>query len=68
MPRTFTVTVNLDGDAFQPDPARELGDILDHVRRQIMAGTKHYGCYQTILDSNGNDVGRWRVPEVGGRP
>lgn len=53
----FTLTIDLDNDAFQPDPAEELAYHLRRITNQIAAG------YQSapIIDTNGNTVGSWSI-------
>lgn len=65
---TFTVKIDTDGAAFHredddtPDPGAELARILrviaDRVEREHPV---EYDMFQTILDINGNDVGRFAL-------
>jgi hypothetical protein len=54
----FTVTISTDNAAFNPDPAPELARILRAIADRIDRG-EDIRMYQTILDVNGNDVGRF---------
>lgn len=56
----FRLTVNTDNSAFEDDPARELVRILHSVAGRIERGDD-FSMYQTILDANGNDVGRFAL-------
>lgn len=56
MPR-FVVNMTTDNAAFQDDP-REIPRILRAIAQQIEDG-RDYSMFQTILDANGNDVGRY---------
>ena len=55
----FQVFLNLDNDAFQPDPTEEIVRILRDIadRMEIEGETPEF--FKTILDYNGNDVGRY---------
>lgn len=62
----FVINLTLDGAAFEPDPAPELARILRGIAGRIEAGecdqSKWLGrTWKTILDTNGNDVGRFRL-------
>jgi hypothetical protein len=59
--RTFTLTINLDNDAFQPEAEPEVSRILRVVADRLEQNPG-YPMYQTVLDVNGNDVGRFRLP------
>ena len=60
--QTLRVTVRCEGAAFEDDPSFELADILEKIANNLRAnGTAGVRLYQTILDYNGNDVGRWKV-------
>jgi hypothetical protein len=51
---TFIVSIEMDNDAFQPDPSLELRTLLLEIAERV----RLYGpdC-KTILDTNGNSVG-----------
>lgn len=73
----FLLNINVDNDAFQPDPyaetARLLREIADRLDTVTPSRKEHEYClgdygdsrkgwtghYQTLLDINGNDVGRY---------
>lgn len=76
----FTLTIDVDNDAFQPDPYAETAAILRSIAGRIedarpprstrrgpedenrlgdYANGAWTGHFQTVLDSNGNDVGRY---------
>lgn len=57
---TFTIKIDTDSDAFQPEPERELARILWHISTHL-AKAKASGFYETIFDANGNYVGRWAL-------
>jgi hypothetical protein len=57
----FVLSLTTDNDAFQPEPALELAVILRKIADQIEAGDRDIHCYQTIFDTNGNDVGRYAL-------
>lgn len=58
--RTFTVALTADNEAFGEDPAHEVTRILraiaDRIDREGLSGY-----FETILDANGNDVGRFAL-------
>lgn len=54
----FSVAINTESAAFEDDPAPELARILRHIAQRIEDGETG-DMFQTILDENGNDVGRW---------
>lgn len=72
MSSVFTVKIRCDSDAFCDDTgtsspesaAPELAHILREIADQIEAGAP-FGWYQTILDRNGNDVGRYAMKAEG---
>lgn len=51
---TFIVSIEMDNDAFQPDPSLELRTLLLEIAERV----RLYGpdC-KTIIDTNGNNVG-----------
>ncbi len=60
----FTCTIDMDNAAFEdvntlPDMLENIINTLDHV----LTSPKHTVKSQTILDPNGNDVGRWKVTD-----
>lgn len=57
----FTMNVDTGNDAFHQDPGGELARILRVVADKIERGDYHPGHSKTILDVNGNDVGRWKI-------
>lgn len=67
MPK-FTLNIHTDGDAFHPTPYDELARILDEVAEKVRAGSEDLGWFQTILDANGNDVGRFAIKTDDDRP
>ena len=51
---TFIVSIEIDNDAFQPDPGLELQGILFNLSKRV----RLYGPSNLhLLDSNGNRVG-----------
>ena len=64
----FTLTIRTDNDAFHdPDtgdfsPELEVADILQRIVARVLSH-ETTGKYQTIHDSNGNDVGRFKLTE-----
>lgn len=60
---TFTLTVNTDNAAFEPQPGQELWRILSTLGRRVVdespAGFEH-----PIRDTNGNTVGTWTWTEA----
>lgn len=68
----FRLHIDCDNAAFEPSPAPELARILRSIadRLDTVEGEdytdQHGGWikhYQTVLDSNGNDVGRYAVKD-----
>lgn len=60
----FTMNVDMDNDAFcQDDGPDELARILRAVADKIERGEYHPGHSKTVLDVNGNDVGRWKIAQ-----
>lgn len=57
---TFTIKIDTDNDAFQPDPADEIVRLLLAIAARIQ-GEGLSGYYETIRDVNGNDVGRFAL-------
>lgn len=60
-PNIFTMHVELDNAAFEGDPKPELARILRHEADRMERGDYYRGHSQTILDVNGNDVGRGKI-------
>jgi hypothetical protein len=61
----FRLNVHTDNAAFDPDPAPELARILRAAAERIESG-EYIGHYLTILDVNGNDVGRFALKNEDG--
>ncbi len=64
---TFTIKIDCDNNAFDPDPAPELVRIL----RQIIQRMETEGApthYRTIFDINGNKVGLYALKDLRGKP
>lgn len=57
----FTMSVDMDNAAFE-SPV-ELGDILAQVGDKVMDERYHVGHTESILDTNGNRVGSWKIAE-----
>ncbi len=74
---TFRLNIDVDNDAFQPDPRPEVAAILMGIAKQLMADvhtepwnpdgrrSNTLRMYQTIFDCNGNDVGRFAFKKQG---
>jgi len=62
---TFTLLINTGNDAFHPDPRIELSRILQGIVDKMRDGD-NLRDYQTIMDINGNSVGRYTMK--GGKP
>ena len=60
---TFTVKFDCDNAAFTDNGGDDVGEIVrimrDLANKIEVEGVADY--WQTIRDSNGNDVGRWRL-------
>lgn len=63
----FTVKINCSTHAFQENMNGELARILSDIAGKIGAceATRLQGSSQTIRDSRGNDVGRWKLHNEG---
>lgn len=66
----FTLYIRLDGAAFSDSndrhvPDYELARILRKEADRIERGDYYRGHSQTILDANGNDVGRGKIHPEG---
>ena len=59
---TFTLKIDTDSAAFEGDPSPELARILRGIADHIERGGE-YEFFQTILDVNGNDVGRYALKD-----
>lgn len=57
---TFTITIDMDGAAFEDNPT-ELGDILRAVADRMDATYTDVADTTPVLDSNGNTVGSWSI-------
>ena len=53
----LTIDICTDNDAFQPDPAPELADILTLLAQRINKNDIHCGDRIALTDVNGNCVG-----------
>jgi len=58
---TFRVQFDIDNDAFVSDPVSEAARILAEVRARILREGTLPTHALTIFDSNGNDVGRFKL-------
>ena len=56
----FTLNLTTDNEAFDPDPRPELARILRGIADKVENGGE-IEFFQTILDLNGNDVGRFAL-------
>ena len=56
----FTVKIDTGNSAFMPVSV-ELSRILRDIADKLENGSVDYRYFQTILDSNGNDVGRYAL-------
>lgn len=56
----FMLNLTADNAAFDPDPGPEIARILRKIADHIESGGE-YEFFQTILDVNGNDVGRFAL-------
>lgn len=59
----FTCTIRTDSAAFDDAPASELAQILRNIADKL-ENEGPSGFFETILDANGNDVGRWTVKPI----
>lgn len=57
------IVINLDNDAFKPDPGPECSRILDRLSVQIECVTLEPGQNQSLHDINGNKVGYFMVTQ-----
>jgi hypothetical protein len=69
----FTVTIDCGNAAFDPDPGPEVARILHQIAERVasICGEDYtdrkggwFKHYQTIHDSNGNDVGRFAFKDA----
>jgi hypothetical protein len=62
------IEFSMDNAAFDSDPSNEAARILRRIADQVAddpEGSPRYDKFRTVFDSNGNDVGRWRIdPET----
>ena len=61
---TFTVKFDCDNAVFEGDPTTEIARILRRVADRVESGDG-LRFWETILDANGNDVGRFALKEKG---
>jgi hypothetical protein len=61
--RTFTIHIDLENAAFEPEAAPEVARILRDIATKLDSHDG-YDKYQTVFDVNGNDVGRFRLPRA----
>lgn len=61
----FTLTLDLDNDAYQPDPRHGILDALKEAAYQVCStrAGRRPDWEGTILDPNGNTVGHWAIVE-----
>lgn len=59
----FVLTINLENDAFVGDwPGLEVSKLLRHTSNRVREATiEEMIAGDTLLDSNGNNVGNWIV-------
>ena len=57
----FTATIRLGNDAMID--RRDVAEALRRIARKLDDGEAS-GFFETILDDNGNDVGRWKLGVV----
>lgn len=62
----FTVDIRCDNAAFDPDAMSEIVSCLQRVIKTLGEGFPS-DLYQPILDSNGNDIGAFRLATKGAR-
>lgn len=60
---TFTVKFDTDNAAFEDDPSYEIARILRGIAARVESG-EDCSHYLTILDINGNSVGRFAHKET----
>lgn len=53
----FRLTIDVDNDAFHPDPSNEIARLLREAAEQIERDSKPSG--MSLRDINGNRVGGW---------
>ena len=56
----FTMTIDMDNDAFGQYPESELGEILEKTARKIIRQGAHVGDWD-LFDTNGNRVGCFEI-------
>lgn len=57
----FSMTVDMDNAAFEGRSEAELSSILESVAERVADGRFHFGHTMSIMDSNGNRVGGFKV-------
>lgn len=58
----FELYFDMGNAAFADDSWLEASNILDYVSNQlVLDGLPAFNQSQTIRDTNGNDIGRWKV-------
>lgn len=64
--QAFSATIHLGNDAMSTplDVAEALRKIADRLDGYAVGEVEGLGCFQTIHDANGNDVGRWKLGYV----
>lgn len=58
----FTLTLDLDNDAYQPDPREGIMATLNAVWQDLVQDWK--ATEGPILDPNGNTVGHWAIEDT----
>jgi hypothetical protein len=58
MDGVFELHIRTDNDAFSDDRAGEVARILRVVAERLVSGDDDFSSFRTLLDHNGNDVGR----------
>jgi len=62
MSKVFKLVINCDNAAFEDDPVAEIKEILKKAM-QTLEREPDNPCYRTMFDTNGNDVGRFRLKD-----
>jgi len=55
----FTLKINLENDAFDPDPRPELTRLLRQAALRVEANPSTLEGLGKLMDQNGNTVGEW---------
>ncbi len=59
--KAFAITIEMENDAFEEDPMREVTRVLDDLKpRLLLSGPRNTGPW-TLRDSNGNTVGAAQI-------